>query len=203
MDCFFSQGRLMPQKYSVAVFCGSRLGNSPEFAAAAAALGAGLAQAGMRLVYGGGKVGMMGVLADAALAAGGHAVGVIPEFLVGREVAHPGLTEIIVTTSMHARKERMADMADAFVMLPGGLGTLDETVEILTWRQLGLHAKPVLLCDVAGSAAPLLAALDAAIAQGFSSQEVRGYCEQLPGPAATLARLAALAAPLAPNATGA
>ena len=184
----------MSAVYSVAVFCGSRLGNDPAFGAAAAALGAGLAQAGMRLVYGGGKVGMMGVLADAALGAGGAVVGVIPEFLVGWEVGHTGLTEMVVTQSMHARKQRMAEIADAFVMLPGGMGTLDETVEILTWRQLRLHSKPVLLCDVAGSSAPLVAAVDGAIAQGFSSVEIRSYFEQMDGVEATLARLSTLAA---------
>ena len=185
----------MPPIYSVAVFCGSRLGNNPAFAAAAVALGTGLARAGMRLIYGGGKVGMMGLLADAALAAGGHVTGVIPEFLVGWEVAHPGLTEVVVVSSMHARKQRMAEMADVFVMLPGGMGTLDETVEILTWRQLRLHAKPVLLCDVAGSAIPLVAAVDAAITQGFSGPEIRTHFEQLDGPPATLARLNAMAPP--------
>ena len=193
----------MPHKYSVAVFCGSKLGNNPEFATAAAALGAGLAQAGIRLVYGGGKVGMMGALADSALAAGGNVVGVIPEFLVGWEVAHGGLSEIVIVRSMHARKQRMAELADVFVMLPGGMGTLDETVEILTWRQLRLHAKPVLLCDVAGSAAPLVAVVDAAIAQGFSGPETRTYFERLDGVAATLARLAALCPPLARSAPGA
>jgi len=184
----------MPQKYSVAVFCGSRLGNNPAFAAAATAIGTGLARAGMRLIYGGGKNGMMGVLADSARAAGGHVTGVIPEFLVGWEVAHPGLSEIVIVRSMHARKQRMAELADVFVMLPGGMGTLDETVEILTWRQLRLHAKPVLLCDVAGSAAPLVAAVDGAIAAGFSGPEIRGYFELLDGAPATLARLGELAA---------
>lgn len=196
----------MPPNYSVAVFCGSRPGNNPEFLAAATAIGAGLARSGMRLIYGGGKVGMMGALADSALAAGGHVIGVIPEFLVGWEVAHPSLSEIVVVHSMHARKQRMAEMADVFVMLPGGMGTLDETVEILTWRQLRLHAKPVLLCDIAGSAASLVSAVDAAIAQGFSGPEIRGYFEQLDGPAATLARLTALAEsqqPLARSAPGA
>lgn len=196
----------MPPNYSVAVFCGSRLGNNPAFAATATALGAGLAQAGMRLIYGGGKVGMMGALADSALAAGGQVVGVIPEFLVGWEVAHPGLTDIAVVPSMHARKQLMAEMADAFVMLPGGVGTLDETIEILTWRQLRLHTKPILLCDIAGSAAPLVGAVDTAIAQGFSGPEIRGYFQQLDGVTATLARLATLAgmpAPLAPNPPGA
>ncbi len=188
----------MPSHYSVAVFCGSKLGNQPAFAAAAAALGTGLAQAGMRVVYGGGKVGMMGALADAALAAGGEVVGVIPEFLIGWEVAHPGLTEMVITHSMHARKQRMAEMADAFVMLPGGLGTLDETVEILTWRQLRLHAKPVLLCDVAGSSAPLVSVVETAIAQGFSAPEIRFYFERMADVAATLARLGSLAGPPPP-----
>ena len=196
----------MQLNYSVAVFCGSKLGNNPAFAAAATAIGTGLARAGMRLIYGGGKVGMMGVLADAALSAGGYVTGVIPEFLVGWEVAHPGLTEIVVVPSMHARKQRMTEMADVFVMLPGGMGTLDETVEILTWRQLRLHAKPVLLCDIAGSAAPLVAAVDTAIAHGFSGPEIRSFFEQLAGPAATLTRLAALASlspPLARSTPGA
>ena len=196
----------MPSNYSVAVFCGSRLGNNPAFATAAAALGAGLARAEMRLIYGGGKVGMMGTLADSALAVGGQVVGVIPEFLVGWEVAHPGLTEIAIVPSMHARKQRMAEMADAFVMLPGGLGTLDETVEILTWRQLRLHTKPVFLCDIAGSAAPLVSAVDAFIAQGFSSPEIRGYFELTQGVEATLSRLAIMRdppPPLAPIPPGA
>ena len=194
----------MPAKYSVAVFCGSRTGENPAFAQAAAALGAGLAQAGMRLVYGGGRVGMMGLLADSALAAGGHVVGVIPDFLTSWEVAHKGLTEMRVVASMHARKACMAELADVFVMLPGGLGTFDETLEILTWRQLRLHAKPVLLCDVAGSAAPMVALVEAAIVQGFAGEVIRSYFEEHPGVAETLARLQALAGgPLAGNPPGA
>ncbi len=197
----------MPAHYSVAVFCGSRTGQNPEFAAAATALGTGLAQAGMRLIYGGGKNGLMGVLADAALAAGGPVVGVIPDFLIGWEVAHAGLTELVLTRSMHARKERMAEMADVFVMLPGGLGTFDETLEILTWRQLRLHSKQMLLCDIAGSAAPILGLVDSAIANGFASAEIRTYLEPCAGVADTLARLAVLAGPtslpLAGNAPGA
>ena len=124
--------------------------------------------AGIRLVYGGGRIGLMGVMADAALAAGGTVTGVIPEFLTRREVAHAGITELIVTDSMHSRKQRMFEAADAFISLPGGLGTLDETIEIITWRQLGLHAKPILICDVAGSAAPFLATIEAAIAADFA-----------------------------------
>ncbi len=182
----------MPDIHAVAVFCGSQPGDNPAFAAAATALGQGLAAAGMRLVFGGGRVGLMGALADAALAAGGCVTGVIPEFLTRREVAHEGLSELIVTDSMHNRKQRMFELSDAFVSFPGGLGTLDETVEIITWRQLGLHDKPVLLCDVAGSAAPLLAAIETAIAQGFALTGVRRLFEVVDGVPAALAVLGAL-----------
>lgn len=178
----------------VAVFCGSSPGGAPAFGASAAALGAGLARAGRTLVYGGGQLGLMGVLADAALAAGGRVEGVIPDFLLRREVAHPGLSELVVTDSMHSRKTAMFDRADAFVVLPGGLGTLDEAVEILTWRQLGLHDKPVLLCDVLGSAAPLVAAVEAAIAHGFARPQARALFERHTGVASVLARLDALPA---------
>ena len=177
---------------SVAVFCGSRLGALPDYRVAAAALGRGLAEAGLRLVFGGGRIGLMGALADAALAAGGEVVGVIPEFLARIEVAHAGLTELIVTDSMHARKLRMYELSDAFVVLPGGLGTLDEALEVITWRQLGLHDKPILLCDVAGSAAPLVAAIEAAIARGFATPDMRGLFEVTDGVAATLDALGAL-----------
>jgi len=156
---------------SVAVFCGSRLGVDPAFAAAARELGTGLGKAGIRLIYGGGRNGMMGVLADAVLEAGGSVLGVIPDFLTKWEVAHPGVTDMLVTTSMHDRKRRMAEEADAFVSLPGGLGTMDETVEIVTWRQLRLHDKPIYICDVAGSAAPFVTAVDGFIAQGFVGPE--------------------------------
>ena len=178
--------------HSVAVFCGSRPGCSSEFRAAAAALGRGLAQAGMRLVFGGGRVGLMGAVADAALAAAGTVVGVIPEFLTRLEVAHGGLSELIVTDSMHARKQRMYELSDAFVVLPGGIGTLDEAVEVITWRQLRLHDKPILLCDVAGSAAPLVAAIDVAIGQGFALENARALFEVSDGVSATLAALGAI-----------
>ena len=180
--------------FTVAVFCGSRPGHHPDYAAGAAALGRGLAQAGMRLVFGGGKIGLMGALADAALAEGGAVIGVIPDFLTRLEVAHRGVDELVITTSMHARKQLMFDLADTFVVLPGGLGTLDETVEILTWRQLGLHAKPVLLCDIENSAGPLQALIEAAIGAGFAPMQTREFCEPLAGVAATLARLRELAA---------
>ncbi|HZY83935.1 MAG TPA: TIGR00730 family Rossman fold protein, partial [Gemmataceae bacterium] len=127
----------------VCVFCGSSSGTRPEYAAAARRFGAALAGRGLGLVYGGGHVGLMGALADAVLAAGGEVVGVIPQALVDRELAHGGLTELLVVNTMHERKALMADRADAFAALPGGFGTADELFEILTWAQLGLHAKPV------------------------------------------------------------
>ncbi len=178
-----------PAIRAVAVFCGSRPGHDPAFAAAARALGQGLAEAGIRLVYGGGRIGLMGEVADAVLAAGGDVLGVIPDVLTRREVAHPRLGNLVVTGSMHSRKQRMFEAADAFVSLPGGLGTLDETVEIITWRQLRLHDKPILLCDVAGSAQPLLAAIEAAIAAGFATAETRRLYEVTDGVPALLHRL--------------
>ncbi len=182
----------MPHIHAVAVFCGSRTGNDPAYRAAAKALGHGLASADIRLVYGGGRIGLMGVLADAALAAGGEVTGVIPEFLTRREVAHASITERIVTDSMHSRKQRMFEAADAFVSLPGGLGTLDETIEIITWHQLGLHRKPILICDVAGSAAPFLATIEAAIDAEFAQPSARELYEVMDGVPAVLRRLAQL-----------
>ncbi|HSU05407.1 MAG TPA: TIGR00730 family Rossman fold protein [Acetobacteraceae bacterium] len=179
----------MPKIRAVAVFCGAHPGDDPIFRQAAAALGHGMAKAGLRLIFGGGRVGLMGAVADAALAAGGEAIGVIPEFLTMREVAHSGLTELIVTDSMHTRKQRMFELSDAFVTMPGGLGTLDEAIEIITWRQLGLHDKPILLCDVAGSAAPLRAIIDAAVARGFALPDVRRLFEVVPDVPAVLERL--------------
>jgi len=148
---------------SVAVFCGAQPGHRAIYRASATALGQGLAEAGMRLVYGGGRIGLMGAVADGALAAGGEVIGVIPDFLRQQEVAHGEVAELIVTQTMHERKRIMFDMADAFVTMPGGIGTYDETMEIVTWRQLKLHDKPILLCNVEGSAEPLVAALEAAI----------------------------------------
>jgi uncharacterized protein (TIGR00730 family) len=184
----------MPAIKSVAVFCGSRVGSDPGFAEAMRVLGRGLATAGIRLVYGGGRIGLMGILADAAVAAGGEVAGVIPDFLQQLEVAHPDLTRLEVTDTMHTRKKRMFDLADAFVTMPGGLGTLDETIEIITWRQLKLHDKPILICDVNGSARPLLAAIEAAIAMGFARADALGLYEPVDGVNAVLARLMALPA---------
>lgn len=179
---------------TVAVFCGAQPGKNPVYVEAAQALGAGLARAGMTLVFGGGSIGLMGAVADAALEAGGNIVGVIPDFLKRREIAFTASSELVVTDSMHTRKRRMFDQADAFVSLPGGLGTLDETIEIITWRQLGLHDKPILFCDVAGSAAPLVGAIEWAISAGFAQPDVRGLYEVVPGVEATLDRLETLTA---------
>jgi uncharacterized protein (TIGR00730 family) len=151
----------------VCVFCGSSSGARPEYAEAARRFGAALAGRGLGLVYGGGHVGLMGVLADAVLAAGGEVVGVIPQALVDRELAHGRLTELLVVDTMYQRKALMADKSDAFVALPGGYGTLDETFEVLTWAQLGLHAKPVGLLNVAGFFDPLLAWARHAVSEGF------------------------------------
>lgn len=174
---------------SIAVFCGSRAGNDPAYARAARELGLGMAAARLRLVYGGGRIGLMGVVADAVLEGGGTVLGVIPEFLTRREVAHTGVAQMEVTDSMHSRKQLMFAEADAFVSMPGGLGTLDETIEVLTWRSLDLHDKPVLLCDVAGSAGPLLAAIEAAIQMGFADPRIRGLYEVASGVGALLERL--------------
>jgi uncharacterized protein (TIGR00730 family) len=182
----------MAEIRTVAVFCGAQAGDDPAYRDAAVALGRGLAEAGISLVFGGGRIGLMGAVADAALAAGGHVIGVIPEFLTKWEVAHEGVADMTVTDSMHTRKRRMFDVADAFVTLPGGLGTLDETIEIITWRQLKLHDKPILLCDVKGSAAPLLAAIEYSIAHGFARSDVRRLYEVVDGVPAVLRRLASV-----------
>jgi uncharacterized protein (TIGR00730 family) len=180
--------------HSVAVFCGSRVGVNPAYAEAGRVLGRGLGQAGLRLVYGGGRVGIMGVVADAVLAAGGTVIGVIPEFLTKWEVAHTNVSEMIVTDSMHSRKRRLYEEADVFVVMPGGLGTYDEAIEVITWRQLRLHDKPILLCNVAGSVGPLVAAIDYAIEQGFADVASRGLFEVVEGVPAVMERLTALPA---------
>jgi len=151
----------------VCVFCGASSGRQPGYAVAARAFGAVVAGRGLGVVYGGGRVGLMGAVADGALAAGGEVVGVIPEELLARELAHGGLTELHVVGSLHERKALMADLADAFVGLPGGFGTLDELMEQLTWSQLGLHAKPVGLLDVDGYWRPLIALARHATEEGF------------------------------------
>ncbi len=157
----------MSEPAHICVYCGSNTGVRPAYAEAARGLGALLGARGLGLVYGGGKVGLMGVLADAALAAGAEVVGVIPRAMVDRELAHEALTELRVVSSMHQRKALMAELAGAFVALPGGLGTLDELFEAWTWAQLGLHARPIGLLDVEGFFQPLVAHLDRAVAEGF------------------------------------
>lgn len=172
------------------VFCGSGVGRDPAFRATAEALGRLLVARGYGLVYGGGSVGLMGVLADAALAAGGHVVGVIPHALAAREVAHQGLTEMRVTPSMHARKALMAELADGFVAMPGGFGTLEELLEIVTWAQLGIHAKPVGILNVSGYYESLIRLVDHGVAEGLILPENRDLFIVADSPAALLDRLA-------------
>jgi uncharacterized protein (TIGR00730 family) len=176
---------------AVAVYCGSNFGTDPAYARAAASLGGILADRGMRLVYGGGHVGLMGVVADAAMQHGAEAHGVITEALQAKEVAHEGLTSLKVVKTMHERKAAIADAADAFVMLPGGFGTFDEFFEVLTWTQLGIHAKPCGILDVAGFFAPLRALLDGAVTAGFVHPAHRDMVIVDDDPARLLDRLAA------------
>jgi uncharacterized protein (TIGR00730 family) len=150
------------------VYCGSSAGCDPRHREAAGALGARLAEAGIELVYGGGRVGLMGILADAALAAGGRVTGIIPRHLHGAELAHLGVSELLVVDSMHERKRAMAERADAFAVLPGGIGTLDETFEILSWRQLELHDKPIFIVDIGNYWQPLQALLEHLVDRGFA-----------------------------------
>jgi hypothetical protein len=155
------------------VFSGSSPGAHPDYAQAAAELGRALAGQGIGVVYGGAHVGLMGTIADAALEAGGEVVGVIPQALVDREIAHTGLSDLHVVGSMHERKAKMADLADGFVALPGGMGTLEELFEVYTWTQLGLHSKPLGLLDVRGYYTQLAAFLDHAVAERFVTAEHR------------------------------
>ena len=159
----------MPSKFpthirSVCVYCGAKAGRDPAWAEAAVALGRGLAERGVEMVYGGGRVGLMGIAADAALQAGGKVVGVIPRFLRRAEVGHGAVTQLVLVETMHERKQRMSEIADAFVILPGGLGTLDEMFEIVTWKQLGLHDKPIVVADIGGFWQPLRELLDHVVA---------------------------------------
>ena len=158
---------------SICVYCGSNAGNKPVYAERAQALGARIAAEGLQLVYGGGNVGLMGIVADAVLTHGGEVIGVIPEQLVQWEVAHKGVTRLEVVANMHERKARMFDLADAFVALPGGFGTLDEMFEMLTWRQLGLGKKPCAFLDVDGFYAPLIGMIDRMVEERFLHAEQR------------------------------
>lgn len=175
--------------FSLCVYCGSRPGERPAFADAARTLGTLLGRAGGQLVYGGGRVGLMGIAADATLAAGGRVVGVIPEALMQREVGHAGLSELHVVPTMHVRKQMMAERADAFVALPGGIGTLEELFEVWTWRQIGYHDKPIGVLDVGGYFGPLLAFMDRCVAEGFLDARQRAVPIVDDDPARLLARL--------------
>lgn len=158
---------------SVCVYCGSSLGANPRHTEAARHLGTQLAAHGIRLVYGGGRIGLMGQIADAVLAGGGQVVGVIPEHLQVQEKGHRGVTELHVVASMHERKNLMFELSDAFVILPGGFGTLDEAFEMLTWRQLKLHDKPILFLNIAGYWTPFAKLADQFIAEGFARENSR------------------------------
>ncbi|HEV2462624.1 MAG TPA: TIGR00730 family Rossman fold protein, partial [Acidobacteriaceae bacterium] len=161
----------------ICVFCGSAMGARPEYESAARDLGRRIAESGYGLVYGGGSVGLMGVLADAALAAGGEVVGIIPDVIVDLEVGHSGLTELLVVRTMHERKALMAERADAFMALPGGYGTMDEFMEIVTWAQLGIHSKPCVLVNVAGYYDALMRFLDVGVSEGFIRAENRALVQ--------------------------
>src|SRR5271166_4654962 len=161
---------------AVCVFCGSHVGRNPAYEQAAVSVGTALAKAGVRLVYGGGKVGLMGAVADAVIAAGGQVAGVMPRSLFEREIAHKGLAELHVVETMHQRKTMMADLADGFIALPGGAGTLEEFFEQWTWAQLGVHGKPCGLLNVADYFAPMIAMMQRIVAEGFMGER---YFEML------------------------
>ncbi|MBB5516495.1 hypothetical protein FHS89_002526 [Rubricella aquisinus] len=181
--------QLIPK--SVCVFCGSRLGTSPAFLSDAQEVGRALAQAGLRLVYGAGDIGIMGAVASAAKEAGGDVFGVIPQHLVDREVGKTDIQTYVITENMHERKKVMFANSDAILALPGGPGTLDELFEVLTWRQLGLHDKPVLLLNTDGYWDGLLALLDQIIAAKFADASFRDFLEVYDSPAAVMERLRA------------
>lgn len=176
---------------AVCVYCGSSTGQDPSYTDLAKSFGTECAQRGLELVFGGGAIGLMGAVADAALAAGGRVTGIIPNFLERPEIAHPGLTRLITVDSMHARKQRMFELADGFVSLPGGLGTLDETVEVITWKLLDQHDKPIVLLDQDGYWAPFHDLVGHFIARGFAQARVRDLYSLTDTPQAALATLAA------------
>ena len=181
----------------ICVFCGSNAGRRPEYAEAAREMGRVLVERGIGLVYGGGNVGLMGIVADTVLAAGGEVVGVIPEALMAREVGHAGLTEMHVVRTMHERKALMADRADGFVALPGGFGTFEEFCEVLTWSQLGFHPKPCGLLNVAGYYDLLLALFSHAVDEGFVPPQHRALVIEETDPARLLDRFADFRPPTA------
>ena len=177
------------------VFCGANSGHDPRYMKAAAALGRSIAQAGLGLVYGGASIGLMGAVADAALAEGGEVIGVIPQTLVAREVAHHGLSDLRIVTSMHERKALMADLSDGFIALPGGVGTLEELFEVWTWSHLGLHRKPCGLLDVAGFYSGLGRFIDHVQQEGFLRDGVRDMLLMAENPTGMIAAMRAYVAP--------
>ncbi len=181
--------------FSICVYCGSRHGVRPAYTQAARALGAAIGERGWQLVYGGGKVGLMGEVADAALATGGRVVGVIPDSLQQREVGHLGLHELHVVPTMHLRKQMMAERSDAFVALPGGIGTLEELYEVWTWHQLGYHAKPIGLLNTEGYYDDLLRFMQGTVTEGFLSNDQHATLKIGADPLALLLKLAASASP--------
>jgi uncharacterized protein (TIGR00730 family) len=183
----------------VCVFCGSSVGNHPAYAEVAQAMGAVLAKRGIGLVYGGGNVGLMGVIANAVMAHGGEAIGVIPQSLADREVAHAGITQLHVVDSMHARKAMMAELSDGFVAMPGGVGTFEEFFEVVTWTQLGVHRKPCGLLNVQGFYTPLAAFIDQAVSEGFIKPVHRAAIVVDSDPARLLDTLAKVDLPAVPK----
>jgi uncharacterized protein (TIGR00730 family) len=175
----------------LSVFCGSSTGKRPVYRAAAEQLGTLLVERGIELVYGGGNIGLVGVLADTVLAAGGRAIGVIPESLMSKEVGHTGLTELRIVNSMHERKALMSDLSDGFIALPGGFGTFEEFCEVVTWSQLGLQSKPCGLLNVENYYAPLLELFDHAVREGFLREENRRLVLDDKDPALLLEKIAA------------
>ena len=162
-----------PQLTAVCVFCGSRDGTNPNFLKASKTLGRQCAEQNIRVVYGGAGIGMMGAVAQSALNAGGEVTGIVPNFLTEMEPQLDSLSDIVLTDTMHDRKIKMYEVSDAFVIMPGGIGTLDETMEILTWRQLGVHAKPVIIANLDNYWAPFLTLMDHVIAEGYAGENVR------------------------------
>ena len=183
-------GRPEPDSRAIAVFCGARHGHDPAFTALAESVGEAIARRGWVLVYGGGAVGLMGELANAALAAGGRVLGVIPQALMRREVGHPGLTRLEVVADMATRKTRMIALADGFLTLPGGFGTLDELFEVVTLRQIGQHAKPIVLCDPDNYWGPMLGACGGLVTAGLANPVDLASIESFATVAAALDRLA-------------
>ncbi|MCP3750297.1 TIGR00730 family Rossman fold protein [Pseudomonas sp. SBB6] len=184
---------------SVCVFCGASTGVNPAYREAAIALGQTIAERGLTLVYGGGAVGLMGIVADAAMAAGGEVIGIIPEALKNAEIGHTGLTRLEVVDGMHARKARMAELSDAFVALPGGLGTLEELFEVWTWGQLGYHAKPLGLLDVNGFYSKLGSFLDHVVEEGFVRPQHRAMLQLADSPAELLDAMDSFESPVLPK----